>query len=212
MKSLLTLGFLLLGAFSTQLFSQTSVAGITFDNKVLVAGEELTLNGAGARTKSLFKVYAAGLYLAQGKTTTADVLSQTGSKRLKIVMLRDVSSEDMGSSFFAALNRNAKREERTRYFAAINQIVELFETTSTLKNGDEIIVDFLPGEGTRIALNDDVIGDTIGDATFYSLLLKVWLGDNAVEPALKTELLRGPAVVPTNREEIRRSGRKVTDQ
>ncbi len=113
----------------------------------------------------------------------------------------------------AALNRNATREERTRYLVAINQIVELFETTPTLKKGDEIIVDFLPGAGARIALNDEVIGETIGNAAFYSIVLKVWLGDNAVETALKTELLRGPAVVaPTTREEIRRRGRKVTDQ
>lgn len=212
MKSLLTFGFLVLGVCTTQLLSQTSVAGVTLDNQVQVGGETLTLNGAGARTKSGFKVYVAGLYLGEGKTTTAEVLQLAGSKRLKVVMLRDLSSEDIGSSFMAAMNRNATREEKTRYFTAINQLTSLFQTTTTLKKSDIITADYVPGDGMRIALNDDVIGDTIGDAAFYSLVLKVWLGDYAVETAVKTQLLRGPATVPTNREEIRRSGRKVTDQ
>ncbi len=212
MRHLLKLVFLAFCVCTTQILSQTSVAGVTLDNQIQVGGETLTLNGAGARTKSLFKVYVVALYLTEGKTTTADVLQLARSKRLKIVMLREMSTEDLGSSFMTAFSLNATQEERTRTITAYNQILALAETAPTLKKGDVITVDLVHGSGVRTALNDDFVGNTIADASLYSLVLKVWLGNKPVEAALKTELLRGPVAVPTDPEEIRRSGRKVTDQ
>ena len=43
------------------------VAGIQIPEGVNVAGSELKLNGAGIRTRAVFKVYVGALYLAEKK-------------------------------------------------------------------------------------------------------------------------------------------------
>ena len=87
-------------------FATVEVAGAKFDDIATVAGKELKLNGAGLRTKVIFKVYAAGLYLAEKKNTVPDVLGATGPRRVSIIMLRDVTSDDFGKSFMEGLSSN----------------------------------------------------------------------------------------------------------
>src|SRR5438270_145690 len=88
------------------------VNGIKFDDTAKVAGKELVLNGAGLRTKVIFKVYAAGLYLTEKKTTVADVLRQEGPRRMTLVMMRDVSSDDFGDAFMKGINENTDANEK----------------------------------------------------------------------------------------------------
>ena len=73
---------ILQGAIAAALLAASSlpvhaaeVAGIKFPDTVTVAGQELKLNGAGVRTKLVFKVYALGFYLQDKKSTVADVLA-----------------------------------------------------------------------------------------------------------------------------------------
>jgi hypothetical protein len=46
-----------------------AVGGIDLADKVSVGGQALVLNGAGARTKAMFKVYVGSLYLPHKATT-----------------------------------------------------------------------------------------------------------------------------------------------
>jgi len=48
------------------------VAGVKIEDRVTVESSELALNGAGLRTKFFVNVYAAGLYLAQKKTSASE--------------------------------------------------------------------------------------------------------------------------------------------
>src|SRR5471032_2319578 len=102
MKSLLAAA-LVASSFSLPAFAATEVAGIKFDDSVSVAGKDLKLNGAGLRTKMIFKVYALGLYLPEKKTAVADVLAGQGPRRVSIVMMRELSSEDFGKAFMDGL-------------------------------------------------------------------------------------------------------------
>ena len=43
--------------------SAAEVAGTHIDDKAIVAGSDLTLNGAGLRTRFMLKIYTIGLYL-----------------------------------------------------------------------------------------------------------------------------------------------------
>src|SRR5437899_6201005 len=94
-KYALALTALLLGqaAFAVE------VAGVRLVDSVRVANRELKLNGAGVRYKAIFKVYVAALYLGEKKTTTPDVIAAPGPKRVSIVMLRVVGSEEFGRGF-----------------------------------------------------------------------------------------------------------------
>jgi hypothetical protein len=162
---------------------------VHFDDTANVGGENLVLNGAGVRTKVFFKIYAMGLYLADKKTVTADVLAATGARRATIIMLRDVSTEDFGKAFTDGLNANTGKDERIRFLAQTMQFGSVFGQIERLKKGDQLQFDWLPGEGTQCYLNGKKIGAVIPELAFYNAVLRIWLGDKPADYALKAALL-----------------------
>ena len=58
------------------------IDGVKLEDTVDLAGSKLQLNGAGIRTKVIFKVYTAGLYLPRKVGTPEDVLGVPGAKRM----------------------------------------------------------------------------------------------------------------------------------
>jgi hypothetical protein len=53
-----------------------------------------------------------------------------------------------------------------------------------------ILIDYLPGSGTRITVNGAAKG-TIAGEDFNRALLRIWLGDNPADSDLKKGLLGG---------------------
>jgi hypothetical protein len=180
---------ILAGGFPMAAFAAVEVAGVKFDDTVTVAGKELKLNGAGLRTKVIFKVYAAALYLADKKTTVPDVLSSAGPRRVIINMLREVSSDEFGKSFMEGLNSNTDKVERIRILPQTMKLGEVFAQIQTLKKGDQILLDWLPGEGMQCYLNGKKLGELMPDVAFYNAVLRIWLGDKPVDSSLKPALL-----------------------
>jgi len=162
---------------------------VHFDDTASVAGATLVLNGAGVRSRVIFKIYAVGLYLADKKTTTADVLAATGARRATIIMLRDVSTEDFGKAFTDGLNANTGKDERTRFLAQTMQFGSVFGQIERLRKGDQLQFDWLPGVGTQCYWNGKKIGEIIPDLAFYNAVLRIWLGDKPADHALKLALL-----------------------
>ncbi|MFL6707665.1 MAG: chalcone isomerase family protein [Massilia sp.] len=165
------------------------VNGIKFDDTAKVAGKELVLNGAGLRTKVIFKVYAAGLYLTEKKTTVADVLRQEGPRRMTLVMMRDVSSDDFGDAFMKGINENTDATEKAKYAGQIAKFGELFGGLPGVKKGDVLHLDLIPGSGTQAELNGKKVGELIPDPSFYNAMLRIWLGDKPADRNLKPALL-----------------------
>lgn len=178
-------------ALLTQPAFSMDVGGVKIDDAMRVANKELKLNGAGMRVKAIFKVYAAGLYLSEKKTTVADVLASEGPRRMILVMQREVTSEEFGQSFMTGLNDNSDKAEKSK---VINQTVkfgEMFASIPGLKKGDVLYLDWIPGVGNENFLNGKKIGETIPDVAFYNAVLRLWLGNKPVDSALKPLLLGG---------------------
>lgn len=187
-KSLMAAAFLA-GSFSLPAMAAVDVAGVKFDDSINVAGKELKLNGAGLRTKVIFKVYAAGLYLTEKKTAVPDVLATPGPRRVAITMLREVSSEDFGKAFMDGLNNNTEKNERSKILPQTMKFGEVFAQIPALKKGDQLSLDWTPGEGTQCYLNGKKIGELMPDLAFYNAVLRIWLGDKPVDSSLKPALL-----------------------
>ena len=167
------------------------VAGVKYQESLSVAGKDLVLNGAGVRTKFIVKVYAAGLYLQSKQTTTDGVMKVEGPRRIRLVMLRDVSSEDFGGAFMNGLNSNVSKEDKARIIGQISKYGEMFASLDGLKKGDTLDTDFIPGQGAQSYINGKKIGTVLPDVTFYNSVLRIWLGDKPVDGSLKTKLLAG---------------------
>jgi hypothetical protein len=165
------------------------VSGVKLEDSAKVGGKDLVLCCSGVRVKVLFNVYALGIYLTEKKNTVADILGIAGPKRFKLVMMRDVSGEEFGSSFMSAINKNLEKDEKSKFVNQLLKFGEMFESIGALKKGDVIVSDWVPGTGTVLTLNGKPIVDPLPDPLFYNALLKIWLGDKPVDTILKPVLL-----------------------
>ena len=176
-----------------QVSAAVDVAGVKYEESVSLGGKQLVLNGAGVRNKFTVKVYAAGLYLQDAQSTVDGVLKSDGPRRMHLVMLRDISADDLGSAFMAALTDNVHPEDKAKIVTQISKYGEMFSQVSFLKKGDTIDTDWIPGVGNQCYVNGKKVGPVISDILFYNSVLRVWLGDKPVDPALKAKLLVLPA-------------------
>lgn len=178
----------ILAASSLPAFA-AEVAGVKFADTVTVAGHELKLNGAGVRTKLVFKVYALGFYLQDRKSTVADVLAAPGPRRIRIVSMRDLSSDDFGMAFMKGLNDNVAAEERTKLLPQTKAFGEMFAQFPGLKKGDELVVDWNPSVGSQSFLNGKKVGEPQPDLAFFNAIMRIWIGNKPVDSSLKPKLL-----------------------
>lgn len=169
------------------------LAGVKIDETAKVGNQDLKLNGAGIRYKVIFKVYTAALYLAEKKTTVPDVMAASGARRIELVMLRDVSSEDFSRAFMAGIQNNVDKADKAKIINQLLKFGELFASIPELKKGDVLTTDWIPGVGTQIHFNGKPVSETLPDQVFYNALLKIWLGDKPADSRLKPLLLGQPA-------------------
>lgn len=167
----------------------TEVSGVRFEDTVKVAGKDLKLNGAGMRTKFIIKVYAAGLYLPEKNRSVPEILKMDGPRRVTLVMMRDLTSDDFGQAFMTGLNNNLGSDEKSKYISQISKFGEMFGMIERLKKGDVLHLDWIPGTGTQAELNGKKVGEVVPDLGFYNAVLRIWVGDKPADSSLKPALL-----------------------
>jgi hypothetical protein len=173
----------------TQLALAAEVAGIKVDERVRIGSADLQLNGAGLRTKAFFKVYVAGLYLAEKKTSAADVLALPGAKRVSMRMMRELSAKQLTDALDEGIRENTLSVEQEALKDRLAELSAIMNALQSAKEGDVIALDWLPESGTRVVLNGETRGQAIAGEDFYRALLRIWLGDNPVSGSLKKALL-----------------------
>lgn len=170
-------------------WAELTVAGVKYEDAAELAGSKLALNGAGIRTKVIFKVYTAGLYLPKKAATADEVLAQAGAKRISLTMLREVDAEEFGAAFAKGIEENNDAATLARLAASIQRMNRIFAEHKKLATGDTIAIDWVPGSGTLIRVKGAAQGDPIREPEFYSALLRIWLGPAPADRGLKEALL-----------------------
>jgi hypothetical protein len=164
------------------------VAGVRVDDKAIVGGRELVLNGAGMRTRLIIKVYVAALYLPQKAATAQAALARDEPRRMTMTMQRTVNYEQLLEAMRAGLAENNSQADLDAIKPQINEFIKIFASVGEAKAGQVIWIDYVPDTGTTVALDGAVKGTIAGQA-FNRALMKVWLGDNPVQESLKKALL-----------------------
>ena len=165
------------------------LAGVKFEPQIMLGGQALQLNGAGIRYKAIFKVYAAGLYLASKASTTDAVLAAPGAKRIHVVLLRTIDANEFGKILSAGIQNNATREE---FIAALPGIQRMGEASSQYKQlvaGDTLTVEWLPGTGTTLYVKGKPEVGPYKEPAFFNAMAKIWLGKSPADLLLKEALL-----------------------
>ena len=181
MKKLLVL---ILLSFSMQVHA-LELKGVNIPDSAQLGNAALQLNGAGIRTKFFFSVYVGALYLDKKTHAAAEVLTNTGAKRVTMYWLMGVSGKQIRDGFDDDLKAN---DTPSQLAPQLKQFLAIFDTFKEVKKGDVIDIDCIPGEGTHVSLNGKEIGRVAG-AEFSRALLKVWLGPVPADSDLEKGML-----------------------
>jgi hypothetical protein len=183
LAGLLAVVFLLAG---TSRATEPEVAGVPFPVRTPAAGKTLILNGAGLRTRFLFKVYVIGLYLERPTTDAATVLGTDSVRRADLHVLRALSGPEIASAIGRAFEQNAG-DAAARLKGRLVRFESMFPA---LETGDTLVLTYVPGQGTSVVAKGKDLG-VIEGKDFGDVLFSVWIGAKPVDPALKQALLAG---------------------
>jgi len=167
----------------------SEIAGVKISPYITQDGVKLLLNGAGIRYKFFFKVYVAALYLPEVTNDALSILNQLPANRMLMrITYSEVPYKKLVSGWVDGFKNNTSSSEFSILESRLNQFNQMF---SSLHEGDVVLLDYLPGEGTRVTVKE-VLKGTIEGADFNRALLSVWLGESPVTGELKSALLRLP--------------------
>lgn len=147
---------------------------------------ELILNGGGIREKLFMDIYIGALYLPEKTTSAGAILSATGPASVRMHFLyKEVSREKIIDSWHDGLSANLASPEYTALQPRLEQFNSLFRS---VRSGEIISIDYIPGTGTAVRINAELQGTVPGN-DFFRALLKIWLGDRPVSKSLKQGML-----------------------
>ncbi len=173
----------------TQLALAAEVAGIRVDERVKLGSSELQLNGAGVRTRLIFKVYVGALYLPERKSGAAEALALRGAKRVSMTLLRDLTARQLTDALEEGIRANSSEAELAALKERIDALVATMNEIGSAKEKTVITLDFLPESGTRVTVDGEARGKPVPGEEFYAALLRIWLGQSPVDAGLKKAML-----------------------
>ena len=167
------------------------VSGIKVDERQKLGNQDLVLNGAGIRyaAAGFVRVYVAALYLPQKKNTSNDIGALKGPKRMHLSVMRDINSNDFSKALLAGMRANLSSAEQQKHFESLLKLGQIFGQIPSLKKGESITIDSIPGTGAMILVNNKRVGEVFQDDTFFQALLQIWIGPKPIDESLKPVLL-----------------------
>jgi hypothetical protein len=168
--------------------SAREVNDVKIADSVKLGDTTLQLNGAGTRSKLFIDIYVAALYVGTKTDKAADVLSDSGNKRVALHMLYNMGSRTLLDAFKKAIEANHNAAELQALEAKLNKFYAIFGVLSGINKGDVILLDYQPATGTKVTINGLERG-VVDGADMNRALLKIWLGDKPVQDDLKKDML-----------------------
>lgn len=162
------------------------IKGIKLPDRASVGGHALVLNGAGVRTKLVFKVYVGSLYLPHAAKDIDAVLAQA-PRRIRMDLLRNLSADQLSDALLDGLRDNNSEAQLAEIKGETAQMVSAMKGFGDVNEGSVVTLDYIDG-ATRILLDDKLRATITGDA-FNRALTRIWLGDHPVQADLKQAML-----------------------
>jgi Chalcone isomerase-like len=178
----------LLAVAASVSIAAVEVAGIKFEDTVSANGQELTLNGAGVRSRFMVKVYAAGLYVSQKSSNGKAIVEAKTARRVQMVMLRDLSADQLADALKDGIDNNASQAELDAIKAEIESLLNIMRGMKEAKKTQVIALDFSADGKTTVSVNGTARGN-VASEPLQRALLKIWLGDKPIQNDLKSAML-----------------------
>jgi Chalcone isomerase-like len=200
-KHFICICLFLCSLISFQVFAQTGTNTIqanlgsvkikheNFPKQIQVEGTKLALNGLGTRYKAIFKVYDMGLYTTTKSTTLQEAINAPGPKKLQFIAHREISTSELGRLFYQGIKDNNSTEMNLKHTVSASRLSDIASVRSKILPGESFSIEYIPGKGMIFSVMDKPQGPAIGDAEFFSMVLKIWLGNTPADFMLKDALL-----------------------
>lgn len=163
-----------------------NLAGVTMAESSSVGSTKLELNGMALRSKAIFKVYVAGLYLPAKSSDPSAVLGADSHRQLVMHWLRNVDKEAICEGWQEGLAANTP--------GASAELKAQFDTLCSYmqgaKTGDRFVFTYVPEEGTTVEVAGSKKG-TIPGKAFADALFASWIGPKPGPGAAFREALMG---------------------
>ncbi|PYQ27591.1 MAG: hypothetical protein DMF56_19625 [Acidobacteria bacterium] len=148
-----------------------TLAGVTLPDHVTAGNQQLVINGVGLRKKFIIKVYVGGLYLPAKQSNAATVIATDAARRLTFHFLFSVSKSQMADAWEEGLEDNTPN--------ASAEVKNAFKTLQSwmeaIPKGNEMVLTYVPGQGTTVEVNGKTKGTLPGKAT-ADAILNTWIG------------------------------------
>ncbi len=163
------------------LASAGELAGVSMPDTATVGGQQPVLNGLGLREKYFIDVYVGGLYLPSRSTDDAGIIALDAPKRIVMHFV------------YSAVPKDKINETFTEGFASVSgvdpaKVDQLKSWMADCTTGDEVVLDYVPGQGTSVTVKGQSKG-TIPGADFMRGLWAVYVGPNPPTAKFKRGLL-----------------------
>lgn len=158
-----------------------TLAGVTLPDSATVGGQPLVLNGLGLREKFFIDIYVGSLYLPAKTTDASQAISSDVPKRIVMHFVYSLDNAKMASimkeSMAAAGSAEAQKHAGT-----------LAGWMDDVGPGDEVVLDYVPGQGTAIIVKGVTKG-TLPGVPVMKALWSIFLGSSPPTNALKSGML-----------------------
>lgn len=164
--------------------ASVDIAGVNFAKMYPTPDGNLTFRGGALLRYMVFiKAYAGALYMPAG----ADHRQALGivPRRLELSYFHAISAEDFAKATRQKIADNLDPETMATMSESIDRFNALYRDVAP---GDRYALTYIPGQGTELSLNGEVLGRIAGD-DFAAAIFAIWLGSDPIDHDFKTALL-----------------------
>jgi len=182
-KKITIITILLFSVFTFEL-SAKSINDINLPDTI--SNPQLILNGAGVRSKFIFDLYVAGLYLQKPNKNADEIINANKPMAIKLYITSSlISSDKMKNATIEGFEKSTKGNLKPLQ-KEIDEFLSVFK--EDIKGGDRYTFLYTPNDGLKIYKNGN-LKSTIEGLDFKKALFGIWLCDEPAQESLKKEML-----------------------
>ncbi|MFT3856527.1 MAG: chalcone isomerase family protein [Aquabacterium sp.] len=168
-----------------------ALEGQRFEETTDLSDRTLRLNGLGLRGVAWVKAFVAGLYLSAPTRDAGQAIAMQGPKRLRLKIMLAAPSSELTKSLIRRIDRHEPESVRAKLGDRLPQLAAMIDNLGELQPGDALDLDYVPDRGVSLRFNDKPVGTTVPGEDLYRAVLKIFVGEQPVDPRMKEGLLRG---------------------
>jgi len=154
-------------------------------------GASLLRAGSGRFRFFFVPYYDCALYAAPGLKDAQSVLAADAPRRFVIDALRQITAFEFIWGLDQGIADNTPRAELKLLAADLERVRVIVREVGGLARGMRGVLDYVPGTGVRLLLNDAPQGPAFGGKALADALFRIWLGERPLDDALKEALFAG---------------------